>query len=209
MSRLRMPRICWARAYVQSGWGCAVQRKQWEIEAGATMRLALILVLFILSFPTAGITQEAQSGEIFSGSGVAIGAHGEILTNSHVVEDCKKITVRFPSGKSEPASLISRDQKNDLAIVQIKNVAPSVAAFREGGPLRAGDMVVTSGYPLSGLLATAPNVSVGIVSALAGLGDDSRYLQISAPVQSGNSGGPLLDASGHLVGIVTAKLNAV
>jgi hypothetical protein len=173
------------------------------------MRFVIVLVLFVLSFSTAGITQDTQSGGIFSGSGVAIGAHGDILTNSHVVEDCKKITVRFPSGKSEPASLISRDQKNDLAVVQVKNVVSSVAAFRDGGPLRAGDMVVVSGYPLSGLLATTPNVSVGIVNALAGLGDDSRYLQISAPVQPGNSGGPLLDASGHLVGVVTAKLNAV
>jgi hypothetical protein len=67
---------------------------------------------------------------------------------------------------------------------------------------------VVLGYPLSGLLATSPNLTVGNVSALAGMGDDSRYLQVSAPVQPGNSGGPLLDASGHLIGIVTAKLNA-
>src|SRR6516164_2463105 len=60
----------------------------------------------------------------------------------------------------------------------------------------------------SPLLASTANLSVGNVSALAGLGDDSRYLQISAPVQPGNSGGPLLDASGHLIGIVTSKLNA-
>jgi surface antigen len=64
------------------------------------------------------------------------------------------------------------------------------------------------GYPLSGLLASTANVSVGNVSALAGLADDSRYLQISAPVQPGNSGGPLIDSGGQLVGIVTAKLNA-
>ena len=59
-----------------------------------------------------------------------------------------------------------------------------------------------------GFWPATTNLSVGNVSALAGLGDDSRYLQISAPVQPGNSGGPLLDASGHLVGIVTAKLDA-
>ena len=66
------------------------------------------------------------------------------------------------------------------------------------------------GYPLFGLLASTANLSVGNVSALAGLGDDSRYLQISAPVQPGNSGGPLLDASGnsYLIGIVTSKLDA-
>ena len=62
---------------------------------------------------------------------------------------------------------------------------------------------------MSGLLATSANLTVGNVSALTGLGDDSRYLQISAPVQPGNSGGPLLDASGHVAGIVTGKLDAV
>ena len=81
--------------------------------------------------------------------------------------------------------------------------------FREGLPVRAGDAIVALGYPLSGLLATEANLSVGNVSALAGVADDTRYLQISAPVQPGNSGGPVLDASGHLVGIVTAKLNAL
>jgi hypothetical protein len=73
--------------------------------------------------------------------------------------------------------------------------------------VRAGDAVVALGYPLVGLLATTANLTVGNVSALAGLGDDSRYLQISAPVQPGSSGGPLLDGSGHLIGIVTEKLN--
>jgi hypothetical protein len=105
--------------------------------------------------------------------------------------------------------LIARDEKNDLAVVRSKTPISSVTNFRAGAPVRAGDAVVALGYPLSGVLATAANLSVGNVSALAGLGDDSRYLQISAPVQPGNSGGPLLDASGHLVGIVTAKLNAV
>jgi Trypsin-like peptidase domain len=68
---------------------------------------------------------------------------------------------------------------------------------------------VALGYPLSGLLAGTASLSVGNVSALAGLGDDTRFLQISAPVQPGNSGGPLLDASGHLIGIVTGKLDVI
>jgi hypothetical protein len=124
-----------------------------------------------------------------------------------VVENCTKITVRSSSAASA-AILVARDEKNDLAVVRSKLPLSSVATFREGAPVRAGDAVVALGYPLSGLLATTANLSVGNVSALAGLGDDSRYLQISAPVQPGNSGGPLFDASGHLVGIVTAKLDA-
>ena len=151
----------------------------------------------------------AQNAQIFTGSGVVIGTHGEILTNAHVVERCNTISVQFPSEQAQPAVLVADDQRNDLAVIRSKNPRVSVAAFREGKPLRAGDAVVALGYPLSGLLASAANVSTGNVSALAGIGDDSRHLQISAPVQPGNSGGPLLDASGHIVGIVTAKLNAV
>jgi hypothetical protein len=143
-----------------------------------------------------------------SGSGVAIGTQGEILTNSHVVENCAKITVQLSSNNSQTAVLVARDQKNDLAVVRIDTAPASITAFRDGTPIRAGDTVVALGYPLSGLLASSANLSVGNVSAVAGLGDDYRYFQISAPVQPGNSGGPLLDASGHLVGIVTAKLNA-
>jgi S1-C subfamily serine protease len=150
--------------------------------------------------------QYLQAADISAGSGVVIGTHGEILTNSHVVEDCAKITVQFKD--SEIAGVVTRDQKNDLAVVRTGKPTRSVAAFRDGAPVRAGDAVVALGYPLSGLLASTANLSVGHVSALAGLGDDSRYLQISAPVQPGNSGGPLIDSSGQLVGIVTAKLNA-
>jgi S1-C subfamily serine protease len=155
----------------------------------------------------ANATAEAAP-DISSGSGVVIGAQGEILTNSHVVEDCQQITVQFPSKGSEVASLVARDERNDLAVIRANKPTASLVTFRDGAPVRAGDTVVALGYPLAGLLASTANLSVGNVSALAGLGDDSRYLQISAPVQPGNSGGPLLDASGRLVGIVTAKLDA-
>ena len=148
----------------------------------------------------------ARAADVSSGSGVVIGAHGEVLTNAHVVENCAKITVQSLAAS---AALVARDEKNDLAVVRTSLPASSVAVFRDGGPVRAGDAVVALGYPLSGLLADTASLSVGNVSALAGLGDDLRFLQISAPVQPGNSGGPLLDASGHLIGIVTGKLDVI
>jgi Trypsin-like peptidase domain len=172
-------------------------------EAGLNMKkIVLSACVLIIASAT------AEAADTFSGSGVVIGTQGEILTNAHVVEACTEITVRFPPGNLERAGLVARDERNDLAVVRATG-ANTVATFRDGSPVRAGDAVVALGYPLSGLLATSPSVSIGNVSALAGLLDDSRYLQISAPVQPGNSGGPLLDASGHLIGVVTAKLNAV
>ena len=69
--------------------------------------------------------------------------------------------------------------------------------------------MVVVGFPLPGLLASEAIVTTGTVSALAGIGNDTRFLQITAPVQPGNSGGPLLDEGGHIVGIVVSKLNAM
>ena len=85
--------------------------------------------------------------------------------------------------------------------------AKKTAAFRTS--IRLGEAVEAFGYPLTELLAKSGNFTLGNVSALVGLGEDSRYLQISAPVQPGNSGGPLLDQNGNVVGVVSAKLNAL
>src|ERR1051326_8729672 len=168
-----------------------------------------VAVLVVTTFVACPASFAEVVAEKFTGSGVVVGSRGEIITNAHVVDGCRTITVQLSPDKVEPATLLVRDQINDLAVLRTgAPIAPPVL-FREGTLPRAGDTVVALGYPLSGLLATTANVSVGAVSALAGLGDDLRHLQISAPVQPGNSGGPLFDASGHLVGIVTAQLNAI
>ena len=179
----------------------ACNSKRWRTTSAATHLVALALLICSVA--------AGRAAEISSGSGVVINAKGEILTNAHVVEGCQKITVKAASGNPGTAELVARDERNDLAVIRLTWPAGSVAVFREDAPIRAGDAIVALGYPLSGVLATTANVSVGNVSALAGLADNSRYLQISAPVQPGNSGGPLLDASGHLVGVVTAKLDAM
>ena len=78
-----------------------------------------------------------------------------------------------------------------------------------GRGVRTGEDIVVAGFPLHGLLTSDINVTKGIVSALAGPGDDRRFIQITAPIQPGNSGGPVLDASGHVVGVVVARLDAL
>jgi len=81
--------------------------------------------------------------------------------------------------------------------------------FRDGRGIRPGEAVLLAGFPLHGLLASEPSVSTGSIAALAGPGDDRRLMQLSAPVQTGNSGGPLLDGSGNVVGVVVGKLDAI
>ncbi|GAC1651789.1 MAG: hypothetical protein NVS4B3_13040 [Gemmatimonadaceae bacterium] len=143
-----------------------------------------------------------------TGSGVVVSHDGDILTNKHVVRGCVEIKVRTDSGVSQAARLVAVDGNDDLAIIRPDSPLPHVAAFRGLPAIRPGDDVVAIGYPLMGLLASEPSVSIGTVNAMAGLYNDNHLLQMSAPVQHGSSGGPLLDSSGNIIGIVVTKLNA-
>jgi hypothetical protein len=149
----------------------------------------------------------APRGGVSSGTGFIVG-EGRALTNSHVVEQCSRIVARTANGRDLPAQVTARDQALDLALLTLaRDVGPALS-FRDPPVVRRGDEVVTYGYPLSGILSSGPTLTRGDISALAGLRDDQNQLQISAPVQRGNSGGPLLDRAGNVVGVVVSKLNA-
>ena len=141
-----------------------------------------------------------------SGSGFYVTRSGHILTNAHAVEQCREITV-FPSGVAE---VVARDRESDLALLLIDSDEATVpAVFREGRGIRTGASVIVVGYPLQGLVSSGPNITDGIVSATAGLRNDRRMFQMTAPIQPGSSGGPVLDATGSVVGVATATLNAI
>lgn len=144
---------------------------------------------------------------VASGTGFVV-APGRALTNAHVVEDCRAVRVRAPGGTDLVARVITADRDRDLALIEVPESAGPPLAFRRNQNLRRGEGVVTYGFPLAGLLSSGPTLTTGDISALTGLGDNQRQFQISAPVQPGNSGGPLLDRGGNVVGVVTSKLNA-
>ncbi|HXW20719.1 MAG TPA: trypsin-like peptidase domain-containing protein, partial [Roseiarcus sp.] len=148
-----------------------------------------------------------QASAPFSGTGFFIDKEGRILTNAHVVEGCSDIKVSSDNGNLARATLVARDTTNDLAVIRGTYTGSKIGQLRMNA--RLGESVDAFGYPLSGVLATSGNFTQGNISALSGLRDDSRYLQISTPVQPGNSGGPLLDQSGNVVGVVSAKINAL
>ena len=142
-----------------------------------------------------------------TGSGFYVTTTGHVLTNNHVVAECSEVKIT-EAEHSTTAKVLATDANLDLALVQLPHAVPTAVVFRENAP-RLGENVVVMGFPLSGLLSSDAVVTTGIVSALAGMRDDKHQLQISAPVQPGNSGGPLLDPAGHLVGVVVAKLDGV
>jgi hypothetical protein len=144
-----------------------------------------------------------------TGSGFVVSDNGHIITNNHVTKGCSKITVQLASGVRTQADLLASDADLDISLLKIKEPVSAYASFRVNPLLRSGEPVVVVGYPLRGLLASEANVTTGTLSALAGPRDDPSLLQITAPVQPGNSGGPLLDKSGNIIGVVVGKLDAI
>ncbi|MBF0460390.1 MAG: SEL1-like repeat protein [Magnetococcales bacterium] len=144
-----------------------------------------------------------------TGTGFFINGSGFAISNAHVAEGCSTIKAVFQDGTTADTSTVATDRQNDLALLKVNMQNKTHAQLRVGSPVRQGEQIVIYGYPLAGALATKGNLSTGSVSALSGLQDDTRFLQISAPVQQGNSGGPLLDQSGDVIGVVTSKLNAI
>lgn len=144
-----------------------------------------------------------------SGSAFFINDKGYALTNAHVLKQCSTIQAQVPRIGTMPAQLVASDSHNDLAIIKIDIHSSQHPALRLAPSIRQGESIVAYGFPLTGALASSGNLSTGIISATAGLEDDSRMLQISAPVQPGNSGGPLLDQNGNMIGVVTSKLNSM
>jgi TPR repeat protein/S1-C subfamily serine protease len=135
---------------------------------------------------------------------------GYIVTNQHVVSGKKKIAVVSNSGEKISAAVLIEDRINDLALLQVNHpekLPPALPIAKLSAKI--GSKVFTIGYPHPDIMGTKPKLTEGIVNALSGYMDDPRILQISVPVQSGNSGGPLLNMSGEVIGIVTAKLSAV
>ncbi len=175
----------------------------------------------IKNYPSSGLSmspeEDADSlGGTGSGSGFLVSQQGLVVTNYHVVRGAKSVDVRFPSqARTYSASVAVKDKGNDLAVLRLQEFRPTGVlaeappyAIATSSGVRLGQEVFTLGFPLGDVLGKSPKLSAGSVSSITGIEDDPRMLQISNPIQPGNSGGPLFDADGRLVGIVVSSLNA-
>jgi TPR repeat protein/S1-C subfamily serine protease len=142
-----------------------------------------------------------------SGSGVLITTDGLILTADHVVNGATQIDVQTPSGRFS-AKVVQVDAANDVALIKINgSFKPSPIISSKN--VQLGQSVFTIGYPNIDLQGYSQKLTKGEISSMDGVQDDPREWQISVPVQPGNSGGPLYDDKGNVIGIVLAKLNAL
>ena len=144
---------------------------------------------------------------VSSGSGFFVSHDGDLITNNHVIEGCRELRVARDD-KSNTARVVGTDPAADLAVLRVPDIAGDVASFRTELE-KPGEPVIVAGYPLQGLLTSKASVTTGIISALAGPKEDKNLMQITAPVQPGNSGGPLVDGRGAVIGIIVSKLNSL
>ena len=173
------------------------------------------------------VTKRApKSKTVTTGSGFFVSKNGHVITNQHVVGNCKKVTVGDNAKKQVTADIIETDRRNDLALLKlstlkmasvetqslIKKLGVKIVPLASDGLLRSkdvnrGEEIVVAGYPYGEIFGDEIKVNKGIVSGNKGLGGDTGQFQIDAAVQPGNSGGPIYDSNGNIVGVVVSQLN--
>jgi S1-C subfamily serine protease len=140
------------------------------------------------------------------GSGFFVTKDGYLLTNHHVVRDAKKIEIAY-RGQKFSARVAADDETNDLAVLKVEGGDFEPLAISPTDTVDLGQEVFTIGFPNIQAQGIEPKYTDGKISSLKGMHDDETEYQISVPVQPGNSGGPLCNANGEVVGIIVARLN--
>lgn len=136
-----------------------------------------------------------------SGSGVIIDAKGYIITNNHVIEGNKSIQVIYADGSKVDATLVGTDPVADIAVLKVDGKIPAVAAIGDSNALEPGQVAIAIGSPLGDFRGT---VTVGVISAVnRRVGQMQGLIQTDAAINNGNSGGPLINAAGQVIGINT------
>jgi hypothetical protein len=154
----------------------------------------------------------SAAAQVSFGTGFFISKSGAIVTAAHVVAKAKRMQARLSDGSTVLLQLLRVDEKLDLALLQAVmegSPEPSVLPIGSSRSLQLGQPVMTIGFPNPEVQGLAPKFTQGTISALSGFNDSPNTLQISVPVQPGNSGGALVDMSGRVVGVVVGRLNAV
>jgi S1-C subfamily serine protease len=143
-----------------------------------------------------------------TGTGAFVSSSGHVLTAAHVVEDTKRIEVIINS-VPHAAQLVKMDSLNDIAVLKLNLASATHLSVTGGENVRLGSPIFTLGFPNPGIQGVSPKITRGEISSINGPQDDPKSWQVSAPVQSGNSGGPLFDLEGRVVGMIQSKLGII
>lgn len=161
--------------------------------------LSALLVFFVSSFSRA---------DVATGTGFFITENGYLVTNFHVISNFDTFQVRDHRGNIYPARFIQKDAANDLAILKVEGKFSALPIARSDS-VRLAENVFTLGYPNTRMQGVSVKFTEGTISSLSGILDEPNSFQVSVPVQPGNSGGPLFNREGMVIGVVVAKLDAL
>lgn len=149
--------------------------------------------------------QESKVYRVSSGSGFYISEEGHIMSNYHVIRGCDRVKVH-KKGIAEEAVVVAVDRVNDLALLQIEKPPRYVFPLSQKNAFPLQDVIV-AGYPFGKTISSSIKFTKGIVSSLSGVGDNYSQIQIDAALQPGNSGGPIIDTKGNVIGVAVSKLD--
>lgn len=152
-----------------------------------------------------GIRVLKRQPQLRSGTAFLISAAGHLLTANHVVQGRTNVTIHM-ADRAVPARVLLRDPANDVALLQA-DITGTPLPLASAATVSRGQEVMSLGYPLVDMQGESQKAGFGRVNALSGLEDDIRFMQMDVPTQPGNSGGPLLNQQGQVIGIVTATIN--
>ena len=181
--------------------------------------LAPVLLSFLTACTTTGQISNTSSplqintSDVATGTGFLFSSSDYVITSYHVIHGAKSIRVRLINGERIDATIALKDTNNDIAILKLSQSPASrqnIIVLGDSSSVKTGDRVFTYGFPLVDLLGDAePRYSEGVVNSLSGISNDPRLFQVSITIQPGNSGGPVFNEKGELIGVVTSSIDSV
>ena len=182
--------------------------KQWHSHPG--FREAMVRLAGNVSSPPSSQQPPQAVESVYSGTGFLFSAKDYVITNWHVVRGTNNIKVKFLNGEKIEAEVALKDPQNDIAFLKLARqpqLPPSNLKIGDASNIKMGDKVFTIGYPAHFLMGDNPKYTEGVVNATSGLQDDPTVFQVSVEIQPGNSGGPLFNSKGEVIGITTSSLD--
>ena len=141
---------------------------------------------------------------VTTGTCFFVDSQGSVITNEHVIAGALSIEIEDFFGRRFPAALVKRDRANDLALLEVAGDGHAFLRLAPIGSLSVGQEVFTMGYPATEILGTEPKYSDGVISSMTGYEDAANVVQMTVPLQPGNSGGPVVNQRGEVVAIATS-----
>ena len=154
------------------------------------------------------VPQPAPQMQVNTGTAFFVNTSGLLVTNYHVIAGHSQFFVVDPQRNySAPTSVVRVDKANDLALLQV-NQSSTAIPLALSNTAKRGEEILTLGYPSPTVQGTQQKATFGRVNSLSSYGDDARFIQVDLPIQPGNSGGPLINTKGEVVGIVTSRMGS-